>query len=69
MCIPSGAKNIPQAYEFINFMVSPEGGGMHAAQAGYNSAAIGAEKALDEAAQAEWFLKLRNQYIDKYQSA
>jgi spermidine/putrescine transport system substrate-binding protein len=48
MCIPTGAENVPEAYAFINFMVSPEGGGMHAKFSGYNSAAIGAEKALDE---------------------
>lgn len=51
MCMPSGAANIDQAYELINWLTSAEGGGMHASHAGYNSAAIGAEAALDEAAQ------------------
>jgi len=50
-CIPSGAENVDQAYEFINFITSAKGGGMHAAHSGYNSAAIGAEAALDAEAQ------------------
>lgn len=50
-CLPSGAKNIEQAYAFINWVTSAEGGGMHAAHSGYNSAAIGAEAYLDAAAQ------------------
>ena len=49
-CIPSGAENLDQAYELINWVTSAEGGGMHAAHSGYNSAAIGAEAALDQAA-------------------
>lgn len=51
MAMPSGAKNVEQAYEFMNWMVSEKGGGMHTAHSGYNSAAIGAEKALDAEAQ------------------
>lgn len=50
-CLPSGAKNVEQAYTFINWVTSAEGGGMHAAHSGYNSAAIGAEAYLDKAAQ------------------
>ena len=50
-CLPSGAKNVEQAYTFINWVTSSEGGGMHAAHSGYNSAAIGAEAYLDKAAQ------------------
>ncbi len=51
MCIPAGAKNIDQTYELINWLASEEGGGMHTAHSGYNSAAIGAEKYLDDQAQ------------------
>ncbi len=50
-CLPSGARNVEQAYAFINWATSAEGGGMHAAHSGYNSAAIGAEAYLDKAAQ------------------
>ena len=50
-CLPSGARNVEQAYAFINWVTSAEGGGMHAAHSGYNSAAIGAEAYLDKAAQ------------------
>lgn len=51
MCLTSGAKNLEQAYELVNWLASAEGGGMHSAHSGYNSAAIGAEKALDASAQ------------------
>ncbi|TCT09160.1 spermidine/putrescine transport system substrate-binding protein [Tepidamorphus gemmatus] len=49
MAIPSGAENVEQAYAFINFMLSPETGGMFANNTGYNSAAVGAENFLNEA--------------------
>ncbi len=48
MAIPSGAENVDQAYAFINFMVSPEAGGMFANNTGYNSAAVGSENFLNE---------------------
>jgi spermidine/putrescine transport system substrate-binding protein len=51
MAIPSGAQNIDQTYALINWLVSAKGGGMHAVHSGYNSAAIGAEAALDAGAQ------------------
>lgn len=40
--VPSGAANPEQAYAFINFLMTPEIGGMFAANTGYNSAAKGA---------------------------
>ncbi|MFS8664132.1 MAG: extracellular solute-binding protein, partial [Limnochordales bacterium] len=43
MAIPSGAANLDQAYAFINFMLTPEIGGMFANNTGYNSAAAGAD--------------------------
>lgn len=43
MAIPSGAANVDQAYAFLNFMLSPEVGGMFANNTGYNSAATGAD--------------------------
>lgn len=51
LCIPAGAVNVDQAYELINFLTSAQGGGMHAVHSGYNSAALGAEAALDADAQ------------------
>ncbi|WP_369682699.1 extracellular solute-binding protein [Roseovarius sp. M141] len=47
--IPSGAENVDGAYEFINFLLSPEIGAMHANNTGYNTAAAGATKYLSEA--------------------
>jgi len=52
MGIPSGAKNLDEAYEFINFMLTPEVGGMFANNTGYNSAAIGSDKHLSDANKA-----------------
>ena len=45
----SGAKNVDQGYSFINFMMTPQIGGMFVNNTGYNSAAVGAENyASDE---------------------
>lgn len=52
LAIPSGATNLDQAYEFINFMLTPEIGGMFANNTGYNSCAKGAEAHLTEANKA-----------------
>ena len=49
MAIPSGAENVDQAYELINFLMTPEIGAMHANNTGYNSAAVGSDKHLSEA--------------------
>lgn len=47
--IPSGAENLDHAYAFINFMLTPEVGGMFANNTGYNSAVAGAaDHASDE---------------------
>jgi spermidine/putrescine transport system substrate-binding protein len=46
MAIPSGATNVEQAYEFMNFLMTPEAGGMFANNTGYNSAAVGADAHL-----------------------
>lgn len=42
MAIPAGAANVDQAYAFINAMLTPEMGGMFAANTGYNSCVDGA---------------------------
>lgn len=47
--IPSGAANLEQAYALLNFLLSPEVGGMFANNTGYNSAAVGADAHLSEA--------------------
>lgn len=49
MAIPSGAANVDQAYELINFLMTPEIGAMHANNTGYNSAAVGSDKHLSAA--------------------
>ncbi len=40
--IPSGVENVDQAYALINFMLTPEVGGMFSSNTGYNSAVDGA---------------------------
>lgn len=47
--IPSGAANLDQAYALLNFLLSPEIGGMFANNTGYNSAAVGADAHLSDA--------------------
>lgn len=49
VAVPSGAENIDQAYELINFLLTPEIGGMFANNTGYNSSAVGADKHLTDA--------------------
>jgi spermidine/putrescine transport system substrate-binding protein len=52
MGIPSGAENLDQTYEMINFLMTPEVGGMFANNTGYNSAAVGSENHLSDASKA-----------------
>lgn len=49
IAMPSGAENVDQAYEFINFILTPEMGGAFANATGYNSCVAGAEEHLAEA--------------------
>ncbi|VAW13206.1 Spermidine/putrescine import ABC transporter substrate-binding protein PotD (TC 3.A.1.11.1) [hydrothermal vent metagenome] len=49
MAIPSGATNVDEAYELINFLMTPEIGGMFANNTGYNSAAVGSAAFLNDA--------------------
>lgn len=52
MAIPSGATNIEQTYELINFLMTPEIGAMFANNTGYNTAAVGSARHLSEANKA-----------------
>jgi spermidine/putrescine transport system substrate-binding protein len=49
VAVPSGAANVDQAYELINFLMTPEIGGMFANNTGYNSAAVGSADHLTAA--------------------
>lgn len=40
--MPSGAENLDQAHAFINFLLTPEAGGIFSNNTGYNSAVVGA---------------------------
>lgn len=64
MAIPSGAENLDQAYEFINFLMTPEIGGMLVNNTGYNSAAVGAEKYLSDANKAAFKMAYPGNAID-----
>ncbi|MBL4645151.1 MAG: spermidine/putrescine ABC transporter substrate-binding protein [Hyphomicrobiales bacterium] len=48
MAIPSGAENVEQSYELMNFLMTPEIGGMFANNTGYNSAAVGSSAHLSD---------------------
>ncbi|MFO1350033.1 MAG: extracellular solute-binding protein [Gammaproteobacteria bacterium] len=45
--IPAGAENVEQAYEFINFVYTPEMGAIFANKTGYNSCAVNANQHYD----------------------
>lgn len=64
MAIPSGAANVEQAYEFINFLMTPEAGAMHANNTGYNSAAVGSAAHLTEASKAAFKIAYPEGAID-----
>ena len=48
IAMPAGAENVEQAYEFINFILSPENGAAFSNNTGYNSCVAGAEEHLNE---------------------
>lgn len=52
VAIPAGAANPEGAYAFINHLLTPEMGAVFANRTGYNSAAVGADKLLNEQAKA-----------------
>ncbi|MBA3910787.1 MAG: spermidine/putrescine ABC transporter substrate-binding protein [Rhodobacter sp.] len=62
--IPAGAENIDQAYALLNFLLSPETGGMFANDTGYNSAAIGAADHMSEANKAAFAFAYPGDAID-----
>ena len=66
MGIPSGATNVDQAYEFMNFLLLPETGGMFANNTGYNSAAVGADAHLSEASKAAFATAYPEGAIDNF---
>lgn len=47
--LPIGARNVDQAYAFLNWIVSPEGGAAYANLTSINTTAVGAEAHLSEA--------------------
>ena len=52
LSIPSGAANLDGAYEFINWMLTPEAGAMYASLTSINSTAVGADALMAEDAKA-----------------
>lgn len=48
ICIPKGAKNVEQAYAFINWALTPEVGGLMSLTTNYNSVVKGAEEFTNE---------------------
>jgi spermidine/putrescine transport system substrate-binding protein len=52
LCMPVGAENIDEAYEFINWFLTPEVGAMYTNATQYNSTAVGSDQFLSEEAKA-----------------
>lgn len=52
LAIPIGAENVPQAYEFINWFLTPEAGAMYSNATSINSTAVGAADLLSDDAKA-----------------
>ena len=64
MAIPSGATNVEQAYELMNFLMTPEIGGMFANNTGYNSAAVGSAAHLTDESKAAFKIAYPEGAID-----
>ena len=64
VAIPSGAANVEQAYELINFLLTPEAGAVFANNTGYNSAAKGADKHLTTASKEAFAIAYPEGAID-----
>lgn len=54
LSIPVGAKNMEQIYAFLDYIYSPEVGGLLASRTGYNSVAKGAEEYLTPVARKNY---------------
>jgi len=52
LCMPVGAENIDEAYEFINWFLTPEVGAMYTNATQYNSTAVGSDQLLSDEAKA-----------------
>lgn len=64
VAIPSGAANVDHAYELINFLLTPEIGGMFANNTGYNSAAVNASEHLSDASKEAFAFAYPGDAID-----
>lgn len=64
MAIPSGAANVEQSYALMNFLMTPEIGGMFANNTGYNSAAVGSAEHLSDASKAAFQIAYPEGAID-----
>lgn len=49
MAVPVQASNVDQAYELMNWLLSPKAAALYSAHSGFHSAALGAEKQMDVA--------------------
>ncbi|MCZ4279221.1 extracellular solute-binding protein [Kiloniella laminariae] len=49
MAVPAQAKNVDQAYQLMNWLISPKAAALYSAHSGFHSAALGAEGEMDGA--------------------
>lgn len=61
----AGSTNVEQAYALANYLFKPEVGAAFANSSGYNSAAVGADKFLSDAAKAGFAMAYPGDAIDK----
>lgn len=61
VAIPAGARNVEQAYAFVNFLLTPEAGATFANTVGYNSVAKGVEPLLSDAKKASFEMSYPDQ--------
>lgn len=65
MAFGAGAANVDQAYALANYLFKPEVGGAFSNASGYNSAAVGADAFLSEAAKASFAMAYPGDAIEK----
>lgn len=65
LSIPAGATNLDEAYEFINWFLTPEAGAMYTNATSINSTAVGADQLLSDEAKAFFAAAYPGDALDK----
>ncbi|MDO5648125.1 extracellular solute-binding protein [Paracoccus sp. (in: a-proteobacteria)] len=65
LSIPKGAENVDQAYEFINWFLTPEAGAMYTNATSINSTAVGSDQLISDEAKAFFAAAYPGDALDK----